>query len=78
MTVSPRPLCCQVVQCEYPSTGDESRESRYGKHNGWNSRDYWPETFGERTVLESEFKVHSVCENTKNERFFRVPLFCFK
>ena len=45
-------------------------ESRCGKHNGWNSRDHWPETSGKRTVLESEFEVPSVCENTKNECCF--------
>ena len=35
------------------------------------SRDHWPETFGEQTVLESEFEVPSVCENTKNECRFQ-------
>lgn len=60
--------------CEYPSTWDcDSGEARYGKHNGWNSRDYWPETFGERTVLESEFEVPSVCENVTTECLFQFP-----
>ena len=55
----------------------ESGESGYGKHNGWNSRDHWPETFSERTVFASEFEVPSMCENTKNECLCTVPLFCF-
>ena len=48
-----------------------ARESRYGKLNGWNSRDHWPETFSERTVFESEFEVPSVYKNTKNECRFQ-------
>ena len=47
--------------------------SRYGKHNGWNSRDHWPETFGERTVLESELEVHSTCENVTANVFVQFP-----
>ena len=51
----------------------ESGESRYGKHNGWNSRDLWLETFGERTVLESELKVPSMCENVTTNVFVQFP-----
>ena len=59
------------VKCESPSTCKcESGESTYGKDNGWNSLDHWPET-SERTMLESELEVPSMWENVMTECFFQ-------
>jgi hypothetical protein len=60
--------------CEYPlSWTCSSYETSTGIHNGWNSRDFWPDTFRQRPVSESEFQVPSVCLNTKNYCRFQYP-----